>query len=94
MTTPPNPTPNNQVPEGIARTLAVADFVARYLADEVISGSTDHQGENPEDLINSLAYVAECYLLEKPRDEYLATQRRALAHFDCELLEEGTPDDN
>ena len=83
---------NNQVPERIARALAVAGFVSRYLSNELTSGSTEYQGQDSTELINSLAYVAECHLLELPRNEYLATQRRALAHFDCELLEE-TPDD-
>jgi len=93
MTTPPNPTPNNQVPERIALTLAKAGFTASYLADELASGSTEHQGQDPDSLMRSLNHVAECHLLEMPRSEYLANLRRWLSTFDCELLEE-TPDDN
>ncbi|MFH7245592.1 MAG: hypothetical protein ACHWZW_22380 [Spirulina sp.] len=82
---------NQQVPERIARTLAKAAFVSAYLADEATSGSTEHVGQNPEELMASLNHVAECRLLEMPRSEYLANLRRWLSAFDCELLEE-TPD--
>ncbi|MBD2425244.1 hypothetical protein [Phormidium sp. FACHB-1136] len=88
MTTPPNPTPNNQVPERIALALAKAGFTASYLADELASGSTEHQGRDPDSLMRSLNHVAECHLLEMPRSEYLANLRRWLSIFDCELLEE------